>query len=112
MSLAPPLAKSGPLLTDNLSDCIMPGYTHLQRAQPVRWSQWLISHAATFKQDFDRSHQVFKRVHRSSLGYGALVGNSFRIDRNTIAEELEFSGITLNSMNISADRDFLIDFLV
>ncbi|KAI3336797.1 argininosuccinate lyase [Xylariaceae sp. AK1471] len=93
-------------------DYIMPGYTHLQRAQPVRWSQWLMSHAAAFKQDLERLRQVFERVNLSPLGCGALAGNPFRIDRNIIAKELGFSGITLNSMNTSADRDFLIDFLV
>ncbi|KAF5127532.1 putative argininosuccinate lyase [Metarhizium anisopliae] len=103
--------KAAPLLTDNLSDYIMPGYTHLQRAQPVRWSQWLMSHAAAFKQDLERLRQVFERVNLSPLGCGALAGNPFQIDRNIIAEELGFSGITLNSMNTSADRDFLIDFL-
>ncbi|KID98938.1 argininosuccinate lyase, partial [Metarhizium majus ARSEF 297] len=92
-------------------DYIMPGYTHLQRAQPVRWSQWLMSHAAAFKQDLERLRQVFERVNLSPLGCGALAGNPFQIDRNIIAEELGFSGITLNSMNTSADRDFLIDFL-
>jgi len=90
----------------------MPGYTHLQRAQPVRWSQWLMSHAAAFKQDLERLRQVFERVNLSPLGCGALAGNPFRIDRNVIAEELGFSGITLNSMNTSADRDFVIEFLV
>lgn len=103
--------KAAPLLTDNLSDYIMPGYTHLQRAQPVRWSQWLMSHAAAFKQDLERLRQVFERVNLSPLGCGALAGNPFQIDRNIIAEELGFGGITLNSMNTSADRDFLIDFL-
>ncbi|PNP39887.1 argininosuccinate lyase [Trichoderma gamsii] len=91
---------------------IMPGYTHLQRAQPVRWGQWLMSYAAAFKQDLERLRQVFERVNLSPLGCGALAGNPFRIDRNMIAEELGFSGITLNSMNTSADRDFIIDFLV
>ncbi|TRX89354.1 hypothetical protein FHL15_009791 [Xylaria flabelliformis] len=93
-------------------DYIMPGYTHLQRAQPVRWSQWLMSYAAAFTQDLERLRQVFERVNLSPLGCGALAGNPFRIDRNIIAKELGFSGITLNSMNTSADRDFLIDFLV
>ncbi|KAM0262314.1 hypothetical protein ACHAQJ_001783 [Trichoderma viride] len=105
-------SEIGPLLTDNLSDYIMPGYTHLQRAQPVRWSQWLMAHAAAFKQDLERLRQVFERVNLSPLGCGALAGNVFGIDRNSIADELGFSGITLNSMNTSADRDFLIDFLV
>ncbi|KAI9904996.1 hypothetical protein N3K66_001525 [Trichothecium roseum] len=91
---------------------LMPGYTHLQRAQPVRWSQWLMSHAAAFKQDLERLRQVFERVNLCPLGCGALAGNPFGIDRNMMAEELGFSGITLNSMNTSADRDFLIDFLV
>jgi argininosuccinate lyase len=100
-----------PWLTDNLSDYIMPGYTHLQRAQPVRWSQWLMSHAAAFKQDLERLRQVFDRVNLSPLGCGALAGNPFRIDRNTIAQELGFGGITLNSMNTSADRDYVIEFL-
>ncbi|KAJ4164602.1 hypothetical protein LMH87_006270 [Akanthomyces muscarius] len=93
-------------------DYIMPGYTHLQRAQPVRWSQWLMSHAAAFKQDLERLRQVFERVNLSPLGCGALAGNPFRIDRDMIAKELGFSGITLNSMNTSADRDFIIEFLV
>ncbi|KAI0452113.1 argininosuccinate lyase [Xylaria acuta] len=69
-------------------DYIMPGYTHLQRAQPVRWSQWLMSHAAAFKQDLERLRQVFERVNLSPLGCGALAGNPFRIDRNLIADEL------------------------
>lgn len=92
-------------------DYIMPGYTHLQRAQPVRWSQWLMSHAAAFKQDLERLRQVFERVNLSPLGCGALAGNPFNIDRRMIAEELGFGGITMNSMNTSAERDFLLDFL-
>ncbi|KAI5459408.1 argininosuccinate lyase [Mariannaea sp. PMI_226] len=92
-------------------DYIMPGYTHSQRAQPVRWGQWLMAHAAAFKQDLERLRQVFERVNLSPLGCGALAGNPFGIDRNAIAEELGFSGITLNSMNTSADRDFIIEFL-
>ena len=84
----------------------------LQRAQAVRWSEWLMSHAAAFKQDLDRLRQVFERVNISPLGCGALAGNPFRIDRDMIAEELGFSGKTSNAMNTSADRDFLIDFLV
>ncbi|KAH9904669.1 L-Aspartase-like protein [Xylariomycetidae sp. FL2044] len=93
-------------------DYIMPGYTHLQRAQPVRWSQWLMSHASSFKQDLERLRQVYERVNLSPLGCGALAGNPFGIDRNAMAEELGFSGITLNSMNTSADRDYVVEFLV
>ena len=71
-----------------------------------------MSYAAAFKQDLERLRQVFERVNLSPLGCGALAGNPFGIDRNMIAEELGFSGITLNSMNTSAERDFLLDFLV
>ncbi|TIC93726.1 putative argininosuccinate lyase [Colletotrichum higginsianum] len=92
-------------------DYLMPGYTHLQRAQPVRWGQWIMSHATSFKQDLERLRQVFERVNLSPLGCGALAGNVFGIDRDAIAAELGFSGITLNSMNTSGDRDFIIEFL-
>lgn len=89
----------------------MPGYTHLQRAQPVRWGQWIMSHASSFKQDLERLRQVYERVNLSPLGCGALAGNVFGIDRDAIAAELGFSGITLNSMNTSGDRDYIIEFL-
>lgn len=71
-----------------------------------------MSYAAAFKQDLERLRQIYERVNLSPLGCGALAGNPFRIDRNMIAEELGFSGITLNSMNTSADRDYIIEFLV
>lgn len=99
------------LLSNIPSDYLMPGYTHLQRAQPVRWAQWIMSHAASFKQDLERLRQVFERVNLSPLGCGALAGNVFGIDRDAIATELGFGGITLNSMNTSGDRDFIIEFL-
>lgn len=70
-----------------------------------------MSHAASFKQDLERLRQVFERVNLSPLGCGALAGNVFGIDRDAIAAELGFSGITLNSMNTSGDRDFIIEFL-
>lgn len=70
-----------------------------------------MAHAAAFKQDLERLRQVYERVNLSPLGCGALAGNVFGIDRYAIAEELGFSGITSNSMNTSADRDFIIEFL-
>jgi argininosuccinate lyase len=70
-----------------------------------------MSHAAAFKQDLERLRQVFERVNISPLGCGALAGNPFGIDRNMMAEELGFGGITLNSMNTSADRDYIVEFL-
>ncbi len=87
----------------------MPGYTHLQKAQPVRWSHWLLSHAAAFASDLERLREVIKRVNRSPLGTGALAGNSFKVDRIAMARELGFDGLLYNSMNAVADRDFALE---
>ena len=92
-------------------DYVMPGYTHLQRAQPIRWSHWLLSYAFTFQDDLERLRQVIKRVNRSVLGCGALAGNPFGIDRVAMAEELGFDGLMWNSMGGVADRDFVVETL-
>ncbi|PYH99894.1 argininosuccinate lyase [Aspergillus ellipticus CBS 707.79] len=88
---------------------IMPGYTHLQKAQPVRWSHWLLSHATAFGSELQRLREVIKRVNRSPLGTGALAGNPFQIDREAMAQELGFDGLLYNSMNAVADRDFAME---
>ncbi|PCG91515.1 Delta crystallin [Penicillium occitanis (nom. inval.)] len=88
---------------------LMPGYTHLQKAQPVRWSHWLLSHAVAFASELGRLREVIKRVNKSPLGTGALAGNPFQIDREGMAKELGFDGITINSMNTVADRDFAME---
>jgi argininosuccinate lyase len=90
---------------------LMPGYTHLQRAQPIRWSHWLLSYASLFTSDLERLQEVIKRVNRSPLGSGALVGNPFGIDRLAMAEELGFEGIINNSMAAVGDRDFVVETL-
>lgn len=87
---------------------IMPGYTHLQRAQPVRWSHWMLSYGFAFANDLERLREVIKRINRSPLGCGALAGNPFGIDRDMMAEELGFEGILWNSMGAVADRDFVL----
>ncbi|KAI2642226.1 argininosuccinate lyase [Xylaria nigripes] len=92
-------------------DHIMPGYTHLQRAQPVRWSHMLLSHALAFAADLERLREVKKRVNRSPLGCGALAGNPFGIDRDMMAKELGFEGLLWNSMGAVADRDFVAETL-
>lgn len=86
----------------------MPGYTHSQRAQPVRWAHWLMAHAAAFKQDLERLRQVYERVNLSSLGCGALAGNVFQIDRYAIAKELGFVRLAdvLDRLLIDAKRKF------
>ncbi|KAK7921187.1 argininosuccinate lyase [Apiospora marii] len=90
---------------------IMPGYTHLQRAMVVMWSQHLLSFGFNFASDLERLRETFKRVNRSPLGCGALAGNGFNIDRDMMAEELGFDGVMWNSMNAVADRDFVTEFL-
>jgi len=92
-------------------DYIMPGYTHLQRAQPVRWSHWMLSYAFAFANDLERLREVIRRINRSPLGCGALAGNPFNIDREMMAEELGFDGLLWNSMGAVADRDFVAETL-
>lgn len=89
----------------------MPGYTHLQRAMPVLWSQHLLSYGFYFASDLERLREISKRVNRSPLGCGALAGNAFNIDRDMMAEELGFTGLIWNSMNAVGDRDFVTELL-
>jgi len=90
---------------------LMPGYTHLQRAQPIRWSHWLLSYGTSFQSDLERLRQLTPRVNRSPLGAGALVGNPFDIDREAIAKELGFDSLIPNSMTAVSDRDFILETL-
>lgn len=90
---------------------VMPGYTHLQRAQPIRWSHWVMSYSLAFANDLERLREVIKRVNQSPLGCGALAGNPFNIDRDMMAAELGFEGLLWNSMGGVADRDFVAETL-
>ncbi|KAF4922988.1 putative argininosuccinate lyase [Colletotrichum viniferum] len=92
-------------------DSIMPGYAHLQRVQPVRWSHWMLSHAVVFADDLERLHEIIKRVNRNRLGCGALAGNPFNVDREAISKELGFERLLWNSMAGIADRGFVTEFL-
>lgn len=92
-------------------DVLMPGYTHLQPAQPVRWSHWLLSHAWAWRRDADRLSELAERVDVMPLGSGALAGNPFGIDRATLAVDLGFAAISANSMDAVSDRDFVAEFL-
>ena len=92
-------------------DLLMPGYTHLQPAQPVRWSHWLLSHVWAWQRDAKRLDELAVRVNIMPLGSGALAGNPFPIDRSALADDLSFAGITYNSMDGVSDRDFIIEFL-
>ncbi|KAI4187715.1 MAG: hypothetical protein L6R41_002617 [Letrouitia leprolyta] len=90
-------------------DFLMPGYTHLQRAQPVRWSHWLLSYGFFFAADFKRLRSVIEDLNICPLGTGALSGNVFGVDREAIGKELGFHGLCWNSMNAVSDRDFLLE---
>ncbi len=92
-------------------DLIFPGYTHLQPAQPIRWSHWLLSHATAWARDAERLDQLAQRVNVMPLGSGALAGNPFAIDRDKLAQELGFASASANSLDAVADRDFIAELL-
>lgn len=96
--------------TNNL-DTILPGYTHLQRAQPVLFAHHMMAYVFMLQRDIERLADSWKRVNRSPLGAGALAGTSFAIDREYVAEKLHFDGITENSLDSVSDRDFVVEFL-
>ncbi|KAF8921394.1 putative argininosuccinate lyase [Mucidula mucida] len=97
---------------DNEKDYLMPGYTHLQRGQPIRWSHLLLSHAFSFRSDLDRLKELIPRVSVLPLGSGALAGNPFCVDREFLAKELGFQSIAENSLWGVGDRDFIVEFLM
>ena len=90
---------------------VVPGYTHLRRAQPVLWAHYLLAYFEMFERDFERMEQARARVNVLPLGSGALAGSGFPFDREAIARDLDFAAVTRNSMDVSADRDFALDFL-
>lgn len=96
---------------NNEIDVLLPGYTHLQRAQPIRWSHWLLSYTWMLKRDVERLEQLTNRANVLPLGSGALAGNPFNIDRPFLAQELEFKEVSGNSMDAVSDRDFVAEFL-
>ncbi len=95
---------------DNM-EVILPGYTHLQRAQPVLFSHHLLAYFHMLGRDFDRLKGVWERTDLMPLGAGALAGTTFPIDRRMVADELKFSRIYANSMDAVSDRDYILEFL-
>jgi len=89
----------------------MAGMTHMQHAQPILLSHFLLAHAETFTRDITRLQHAATSADACPMGSGALAGNSFAIDRNAIARELGFSRITANSLDAVSDRDFALDYL-
>lgn len=92
-------------------DAVVPGYTHMRRAQPVLWAHYLLAYFEMFARDAERLRQARARVNVMPLGSGALAGSGFPFDREAIARDLGFAGVTRNSMDVSADRDFALDYL-
>lgn len=89
----------------------MPGYTHLQRAQPIRWSHWLSMYATYFVEDYKRFEQIINRVNQCLLGSGALAGHPYGIDRELLALELGSENVIGNSLTGVSDRDFVVGSL-
>ncbi|MDO8462266.1 MAG: argininosuccinate lyase [Deltaproteobacteria bacterium] len=88
---------------------LMPGYTHLQRAQPVLFSHWLMAYVEMWERDRARVTDCLKRVNTLPLGAGALSGTTFPIDREAVAEKLGFFDVSHNSLDAVSDRDFAIE---
>ncbi len=89
---------------------IMPGFTHLQVAQPVTFGHHLMAYVEMFARDEERMHDVRKRVNRLPLGAAALAGSSYPVDRERVAKTLGFDGVCQNSLDAVSDRDFAIEF--
>ncbi|MEJ7761767.1 MAG: argininosuccinate lyase [Thermomicrobiales bacterium] len=92
-------------------DTVMPGYTHLQRAQPVLLAHHLLAYVAMLDRDLDRLRQAHRRTDVMPLGAGALAGVTYPIDREGVAAELGFAAISANSLDAVSDRDFVLDVL-
>ena len=92
-------------------DVIMPGFTHLQQAQPVLFAHHLLAYVEMFKRDAERLGDCRKRLDYSPLGSGALAGSSFALDRESVARDLGFSGVTANSLDAVSDRDGVAEAL-
>ena len=92
-------------------DAVMPGYTHLQRAQPVLFAHYLLAYFEMMKRDHERLIEIRARVNRLPLGSGALAGTGFAIDRERLAERLGFDGLCENSIDGVSDRDFVMEFV-
>lgn len=93
------------------TDTVMPGYTHMQRAQPVTLAYHLLAYYQMFSRDTERFADSLKRTNRLPLGCGALAGTTYDTDRDFLAEELGFDSVLTNGMDAVADRDFAIEFI-
>src|SRR5271157_2307954 len=98
-------------LAEKYATAVIPGYTHTRRAQAVLWPHYLLAYFEMFARDWERFGEARRRANALPLGSGALAGSGFAFDRDAIARDLGFDAVTTNSMDVSGDRDFALDFL-
>lgn len=98
-------------VAEKYSDAIMPGYTHLQRAQPILFAHHMLAYFSMLNRDFSRLKGVYERADIMPLGAGALAGTTFPIDRQLVAEQLNFAAVYNNSLDAVSDRDYILEFL-
>ncbi|TMM43931.1 argininosuccinate lyase [Colwellia ponticola] len=98
-------------LAEREKDTVLPGYTHLQRAQPVTFGHWCLAYVEMFNRDIGRLKDALYRLDVSPLGSGALAGTAYPIDRNALASSLGFRRATMNSLDAVSDRDHVIELL-
>jgi len=98
-------------LAEREKDTVLPGYTHLQRAQPITFGHWCLAYVEMFNRDIGRLKDALYRLDVSPLGSGALAGTAYPIDRNALAQRLGFRTATMNSLDAVSDRDHVIELL-
>jgi argininosuccinate lyase len=98
-------------LAERYSDAPIPGYTHLQKAQPILFAHFLLAYFQMLSRDRERFKDAAKRVNILPLGSGALAGTNFPVDREWMAAQLGFDGVTRNSLDAVSDRDYIIEFV-
>ncbi len=96
---------------ENQKEAVLPGYTHLQRAQPILWAHWCLAYFEMLARDRERLEEVWRRTNVLPLGSAALAGTSYEIDREVVAKELGFEGVSSNSLDAVSDRDFAVEFV-
>ena len=111
VALAKNLAAAFCDVAEQHLETVMPGYTHLQRAQPITLAHWLMAYAQMLLRDIGRLEDCRKRTLVLPLGSGALAGTTYPLDREYVAEQLGFDGISLNSLDGVSDRDFALELL-
>jgi argininosuccinate lyase len=98
-------------LAERNIESALPGYTHLQKAQPILFAHFLLAYFEMIERDRERLRELRSRVNRLPLGSGAIAGTGFPVNRELIAEELGFEGVTRNSIDAVSDRDYIIEFV-